>query len=176
MKSFLFSILSVVLAATAAQAQSSENQLVTDKNGNAMLLGKCPRTALLDSPFVTWFSSQYDQYLVDSTTCRFIRPLLTDKAITIFMGTWCGDSRREVPRMLKMLDCCGFPESSLTVIMVSNADTAYKKSPGHEEEGRNIVRVPTLIVQDKEREVGRIVEYPRVSLEKDLLAILQKQE
>lgn len=91
------------------------------------------------------------------------------------MGTWCGDSKREVPRILKMLDCCGFKERDVNLIMVSNKDSLYKKSPQHEEAGKNIVRVPTIIIEQKGLEVGRIVEFPKISLEKDMLAILRNE-
>ena len=152
------------------------NQLSKDARGNEMLLGKCTRTALLQAPFADWFKPNYDSYVVDSFTCNFIRPLLADKSITIFMGTWCGDSRREVPRVLKMLDCCGFPMNDLRLIMVGNGDSLYKKSPQHEEAGKNIVRVPTIIVEQKGNEFGRIIEFPITSMEKDLLAILRKEK
>lgn len=152
------------------------NQISKDARGNDMLLGKCTRDAFLKQPFADWFKPTYDSYLVDSFTCNFIRPLLAGKSITIFMGTWCGDSRREVPRVLKMLDCCGFPMNQLTLIMVSNTDSMYKKTPLHEEAGRNIVRVPTIIVEQKGAEIGRIIEFPVTSLEKDLLTILRKEK
>jgi thiol-disulfide isomerase/thioredoxin len=151
------------------------NQLSKDSRGNDMLLGKCTRSALLQSPFADWFKPNYDSYIVDSFTCNFIRPLLAGKSITIFMGTWCGDSKREVPRVLKMLDCCGFSEKNLTLVMVSNKDSLYKKSPQHEEAGKNIVRVPTIIIQQKGAEIGRIIEFPKTSLEKDMLSILRKE-
>lgn len=152
------------------------NQLSKDSRGNDMLLGNCTRTALLQSPFVDWYKPNYDSYLVDSFTCNFIRPLLAGKSITIFLGTWCGDSKREVPRVLKMLDCCGFSSNNLTLIMVSNRDSLYKKSPQHEEAGKNIVRVPTIIIEQKGVEIGRIIEFPKTSLEKDLLSILRKEQ
>ena len=152
------------------------NQLSKDSRDNDMLLGKCTRTALLQAPFVDWFKPNYDSYVVDSFTCNFIRPLLTGKSITIFMGTWCGDSKREVPRVLKMLDCCNFPANNLTLVMVSNKDSLYKKSPQHEEAGKNIVRVPTIIIAQKGEEIGRIIEFPVTSLEKDMLSILKKEK
>jgi hypothetical protein len=74
-----------------------------------------------------------------------------------------------------MLDCCGFSEKNITLVMVSNKDSLYKKSPQHEEAGKNIVRVPTIIIEQKGSEVGRIVEFPKTSLEKDLLSILRKE-
>lgn len=162
------------LLALAQQAGTSTDTLPTDAAGRPMLLGKQPREALLQAPFADWFRANYQAYLVDSFTCQFIRPLLADKHLSIFMGTWCGDSKREVPRLLKMQDCCGFPASQLTLIMVNNHASMYKQSPGHEEAGRNILRVPTLIVESNGKEVGRLIEYPVVSLEKDLLAILRQ--
>ena len=161
------------------------NQIDKDSRGNDMLLGKCTKEALQKAPFAEWYKSNYDSYVVDSFTCNFIRPLLTGKSITIFMGTWCGDSKREVPRVLKMLECCNFPNANLTMIMVSNKDSLYKKSPQHEEAGKNIVRVPTVIIEQKAGlsdkvgqgvEIGRIIEFPVTSLEKDLLAILKKEK
>jgi hypothetical protein len=75
-----------------------------------------------------------------------------------------------------MLDCCNFPSEQLNLIMVGNQGDAYKKSPLHEEEGRNIVRVPTIIIEDTGKETGRIVESPIMSLEKDLLSILRNEK
>jgi len=64
----------------------------------------------------------------------------------------------------------------LTLVMVGNNDSLYKKSPQHEEAGKNIVRVPTIIVDQKGVEIGRIIEFPVSSLEKDLLTILRKEK
>ena len=87
------------------------------------------------------------------------------------MGTWCGDSRREVPRMYKILDHSQVKPSQIQLINLNNSDTAYKQSPTHEERGLNILRVPTLLIFENGREVGRVVESPVISLEKDILAI-----
>ena len=178
---FIIIIISVVAISSCSVFRNSSspvlvNQISKDSRGNDMLLGKCTRAVLLQSPFADWFKPNYDSYIVDSFTCNFIRPLLANKSITIFMGTWCGDSRREVPRVLKMLDCCGFPMNDLALVMVGNSDSLYKKSPQHEEAGKNIVRVPTIIVEQKNAEIGRIIESPITSLEKDLLAILRKEK
>ena len=178
---FIIIIISVIAISSCSVPRKSSspvlvNQISKDSRGNDMLLGKCTRAVLLQSPFADWFKPNYDSYIVDSFTCNFIRPLLANKSITIFMGTWCGDSRREVPRVLKMLDCCGFPMNDLALVMVGNSDSLYKKSPQHEEAGKNIVRVPTIIVEQKNAEIGRIIESPITSLEKDLLAILRKEK
>ena len=178
---FIILIISIFIVSSCAVNKNSSskvliNQISKDARGNDMLLGRCTRDALMKAPFSDWFRPNYDSYTVDSFTCNFIRPLLTGKSITIFMGSWCGDSRREVPRVLKMLDCCGFPMNNLSLIMVSNKDSLYKKSPQHEEAGKNIVRVPTIIVEQKGTELGRIIEFPVTSMEKDMLSILKKEK
>ena len=152
------------------------NTKVKDERVNEMLLGHCSRSCLLESPFKEWFLKNYSDYSLDSVTAEKLVPLLKDKTIVVFMGTWCGDSRREVPRFIKLLDHCGVPESALKLVMVDYRDGAYKQSPQHEERGKNIFRVPTFLVYAVNKELGRIIEFPKESLEKDLLNILDGKE
>jgi hypothetical protein len=156
-------------------AQTSYNYEVKDKNGNLLLLGKSTRGRLQQAPFDSWFNSAYNDYVVDSASAKELKTLLKGKRILIFMGTWCGDSRREVPRMYKLLDYCGISASQIELVNVDYHDSAYKQSPTHEERGLQIHRVPDLLVYDKQQEIGRIVESPVVSWEKDLLAILKDE-
>jgi len=173
---FSWAVISLLIIYSTVSAQEQFfYKKVKDVNGDEMLLGECKPAALKQQPFASWYFQSWQEYKVDSATCNFIRPLLADKKLLLFMGTWCGDSRREVPRMLKMLECCNFPMQNLTLIMVSNEHSVYKQSPTHEEQGRNIVRVPTLIILKDGTETGRIIEFPVISLEKDLLAILSEQ-
>ncbi len=76
------------------------------------------------------------------------------------MATWCGDSKREVPRMLKVLNLCGVPPTAIEIINVGRGEQDYKQSPTHEERGKNIHRVPTFIVYQNGKELNRIVEFP----------------
>ena len=170
----IISCIAILDSAASAQNPVNINQIFRDSAGNEILVGKCTIESLSEAPFSSWFRQNYDAYIVDTATCKFLSPLLKDKKITIFLGTWCGDSKRQVPAILKMLDCCNFPKENLTLIMVSNQPAQYKQSPQHEEKGRNILRVPTLIIEDHQVEIGRIIEYPVVSLEKDMLSIVRK--
>lgn len=147
---------------------------VKDAAGNKMLLGTFTKKALLSSPYNTWFEKNYNDYKIDSVMASQLKPLLKNKSVQLFMGTWCGDSRREIPRMFKLLDYCGVPEKNIQLIMVNNADSAYKQSPTHEEKGKYIFRVPDLLVYEEGKELGRIVESPVATLEKDLLDIFKQ--
>jgi thiol-disulfide isomerase/thioredoxin len=174
----VIAIISFIIACTprlANQPAPVTNREATDKKGNLILLGKCTRERLTKPPFDSWFNKNYAAYSVDSNTANQLKPLLKHKQFLLFMGTWCGDSRREVPRIYKILDYCHIKPSQLQLITLNNSDTAYKQSPGHEEKGLNIKRVPTLLVFENHREQERIVESPVVSLEKDLLAIVTAQ-
>ncbi len=150
------------------------NQEITNENGQPMLLGHCSISAFQNHNFRDWFNTNFDAFVIDTATVELIKPLLKKKEITIFMGTWCGDSKQQVPKMIKILLAAKFDTNRLSIITVGNGADMYKKSPQGEEVGLNIQRVPTLIVYNKKKEIGRFVEYPVVSLEKDLLRILLK--
>lgn len=148
------------------------NQEIVNENGQPMLLGHCSISAFQKDNFKDWFNINFNSFVIDTATVELIKPLLKKKTITIFMGTWCGDSKEQVPKMIKILLAAGFDTTRLSIITVGNGADMYKKSPQGEELGLNIQRVPTLIVYHKKKEIGRFIEYPVVSLEKDLLRIL----
>ena len=56
--------------------------------------------------------------------------------------------------------------------MHTASGTMNRQSPGHEEQGNNLVRVPTYILYKGKKEIGRIIDAPKESFEKDLLKIL----
>jgi thiol-disulfide isomerase/thioredoxin len=171
----VFIILTMLSYHTNAQNTKNVNLEVTDSKGNLILLGQTTRERLQQAPFSDWFNKNYQDYIVDSATAAQLKPLVKGKQFDIFMATWCGDSRREVPRMYKILDYLGVDATHIRLINVNNHDSAYKQSPTHEERGLNIIRVPDLLIYESNKETGRIIEYPVVSLEKDLLAILTRQ-
>jgi tetratricopeptide (TPR) repeat protein len=147
-----------------------------DKSGRPMLLGIHLEEDLRQAPYAEWFNKNYSDYTVDSATADQLKPVLNGKHFEIFMGTWCGDSKREVPRMFKVLEYAGVKPSQIKCIMVDNRDTSYKQSPAHEEKDKNIHRVPDLVVYDGGKEINRIIESPVISLEKDLLSIAGKND
>lgn len=156
----------------AVQKTAYANTLTTSKTGSPVLLGHCSLNMLQHPPFKTWYDTMYAGYKTDAATIQQLQPLISNRTVEIFLGTWCGDSRREVPRVIKVLQEAHFDTSHLVLIFTGNEPDLYKQSPQHEERGKFIHRVPTIIVYNKGKEEGRIVETPVVSLEKDLLAIV----
>ncbi|MEE9361808.1 MAG: thioredoxin domain-containing protein [Cellulophaga sp.] len=165
--SFLFFLLTIN---TYGQ---SINTKVTDKKGNEKLLGIVNRNGLTKDSFNKWFTPNYEAYLVNQGIVDLFKEVLKKEyRITVFFGSWCGDSKRELPKFYKILDAAGFPEERLTVVGVDNSTEAYKKSPTGEEKGLNIHRVPTFIFYKDGKEVNRIIEFPKETLERDMLTII----
>lgn len=135
------------------------------------LEGITSQAALKETPYSTWFNRNYDNYKLDETTVKAIKKNLKGVTVKAFMGTWCGDSRREIPHFYKLLEKVGFDENDLEMIAVDRR----KKTADNLEDGLNIIRVPTFIFYKKGKEMGRYVEYARETLEKDILKILTKK-
>lgn len=137
------------------------------------LWGKIPTQVLWANPYAEWFKPAHDQYRTDSTILPTLQLAMEGCRFQLFLGTWCGDSKREVPKIVKILEALGCPSDNLSIVALSNLDHAYKKGPLGEEKGLNIIRVPSLLVSRNGTALGRIVEYPVESWEKDLLKILR---
>lgn len=152
------------------------NSLTVDKKGNAILLGEINRKGLTKDSFNKWFSKNYDEYLVNKKVVKLLKSSLKEYDIKVFLGTWCGDSQREVPNFYKVLDAASFPENQLKVIAIDRTEDAYKQSPHGEEKGLNIHRVPTFIFYKDGKEVNRIVESPKETLERDMFKIVSNKK
>lgn len=137
-----------------------------------MLLGKISVSDLKATPYADWFIDGYEIYDVKGTKMEDLKTLLDGVNIKLFMGTWCPDSQREVPHFYKILDALEFPSQNSELVAVNRK----KKTPDQLEEGLNILRVPTFIFYKDGKELGRIVEYPIISLEADMLKILSGKE
>ncbi len=93
---------------------------------------------------------------------------LDNVEIYVFFGSWCSDSQEYVPRFVKILKTLSFPEERTYYIAVNRE----KQDPEGLATEKMIEKVPTFIVIRDGLEIGRIVEQPDKSLEKDLAAIL----
>lgn len=114
------------------------------------------------------FAEVYRRAVIGPEFVELIRESAGDAEYLVFVGTWCGDSRREVPRFLRIAEEAGIPPER---IRLYNLDRT-KTSPDGLTARWEIERVPTFIVLRGGREIGRIVERPRSTLEGDLLMIL----
>ncbi len=113
------------------------------------------------------FQENFDQYEVLEATAK----IPADVSVLIFFGTWCHDSQREVPKMLKILEAVGFSQDSMKMVTLD-----YSKT---DPEGLAIANAveftPTFIFFREQKEVGRIVEKPATTLEESMIELLVQQ-
>lgn len=145
----------------------------TSAQDTSMLVGPGNRSDIWAAPYNQWSVPNYDHYQPEAEVLAKLKSKdVSGLSIVIVMGTWCSDSRREVPHFLKVLDLLSFPQDKVQFIFVDR-----QKDDGNDKAKQlKIKKVPTFIVYsaDKPKEFGRIVETPRKTLEKDLLHILHK--
>ena len=89
--------------------------------------------------------------------------------MTVVFGTWCGDSKEFVPRILKTVHAAANPRISVKLVALDN-DFLH---PQDVIARWRVINVPTVIVESGGVEVGRITETPAVkTMEEDVAAIL----
>jgi len=138
-------------------------------HNQSILVGLCSREGLVNfSPFKAHYDDEYFQYEPEPRVIEDLKSLLTSLEVTIVLGTWCGDSLREVPRLLKVLDLLEIPQNDITIIAVDQS----KSIPEETIEELQIEKVPTIIIYKDGLEIGRIVETPIETFEKDILYLL----
>ncbi|MBV8201154.1 MAG: hypothetical protein JOZ15_11080, partial [Acidobacteria bacterium] len=113
----------------------------------------------------------------DLAAARALAAVAPGAEVTVLLGTWCTDSRREISRLWKALDAIGAgagggPRGGLPFTLTYIGVDEAKKQPAAAVAAAGLEYVPTLIVRRDGREVGRIVESAPHGVEVDLLALL----
>tara|TARA_B100000446_G_scaffold59089_1_gene54986 strand:+ start:66539 stop:67036 length:498 start_codon:yes stop_codon:yes gene_type:complete len=89
---------------------------------------------------------------------------LAGKELIVLLGSWCHDSAREVPRLIKLLD-----ESKVELSKITFVTVGYDK---RDEAGialaHDLQYTPTFIIKHNGVEVNRVVEKPSGTLAQDL--------
>ena len=142
------------------------------KNTSGDLVGITARSDFDQQPYTNWFQHYYNSYSIDKSTAKKLKKAFKGVTIKAFMGTWCGDSKRETPKFYKLLASAEFNLKNLEMITVNRG----KRTPDNLQRGYEIRRVPTFIFYKKGKEIGRYVEYARETLDKDILKILTGKE
>lgn len=150
---------------------SSFSQSKEDRNGN--LIGYLEKIDLNQGKYKVWFKKTYKTYEPNSKVVKKIKKSLKNITVKTFFGTWCHDSKREVPRFFKIMEAAEFNlKDNFQMIGI----TRGKKTPDNLQEGYNIKHTPTFIFYEKGKEIGRYVEHPKETMEKDILKIISKKK
>lgn len=155
---------------SAQELNKKTHDKVHDKE---ILINICDRKGLTSFPeFKEMYDPLYASYEPDSKILTQSKTRFNDKTVKIVFGSWCSDSKVNVPHFFKILDALNVDEKKIILIAVDG----NKKAEGDIIDSLNITLVPTFIIYDKKGvELGRITEGPKTTLEGDLLEILNKQ-
>ncbi len=171
-KALIILIILFVLFPLATSAQEKIYNIETESVSeyvDKILNGPITKEGLVKLPYKVWFNKSYKTYVVDTNTLKNIkRKKLKDLKILVFMGTWCHDSNREIPRLIRVCEELGiYDQLELYGVDVN------KKSQQKREEGYNIRKTPTIILLKDGKEIARILEQPEISFEQDFEKILK---
>lgn len=127
----------------------------------APLAGELTQTHLLAQ--YSQFNDEFKQFQPTQQDIKSIKKL-AGKELLVLFGTWCHDSQREVPRLLKLLD-----ESKVNIKSLKLVAVGYdKRDPQGIAEQYNLAYTPTIIVFDNGKEIARMIEKPAQSIAVDL--------
>ena len=118
----------------------------------APMLGHVTRAQV--RAYAPWQPLFAEPYVPDPAVAAAIRAHSGGLTVLLVMGTWCPDSRREMPRFFAIMDGAGIGDAQLTMVGV---DRTKKDAEGLTEKW-GITRVPTFVFLRNGQEVGRVVE------------------
>lgn len=161
------------VAETAVVVSEPERPRTNFQRPETWLMGYFQHDLLVRPPHDEWFVPQYNSYEPnEELVFKIMESNMAEVSVLIVMGTWCPDTRREVPRFFKLADQCGMTRMKITLL---GADM-NKFAPIGDYDKLGILKVPTFIIYRNNIEAGRIIEYPQTSLEGDLAEILLKKQ
>ncbi|MBS1624145.1 MAG: thioredoxin family protein [Bacteroidetes bacterium] len=170
MRQSSYIIIAALLALVSCTPRHSL-MVTKDKDGSKMLIGTTQRTALHDPAFA-WFDRGYTAYKPTAAPLSVIKGQAASLHIEIFGGTWCDDTQQLLPRFYKVADAAGITDAHITLHLVGRDKTTKDGSAAR----FKITNVPTFIVLKGDKEIGRITETTRHSIEADLAEILTDKD
>ena len=113
-----------------------------------------------------YMNFQYDDGMLETIKEKIGAGLKID----VYLGTWCGDSRNNIPKFIKIID--GLEVGDNLQVNYFNVERKPKPDVIYYVEELKVERVPTFIFYREGKEIGRIVENPTNSLVEDFLEII----
>ncbi|GHA27542.1 hypothetical protein GCM10007103_06190 [Salinimicrobium marinum] len=153
-------------------AAATENIAEQEAEQEEMLTGVISKKDLQQAPYNSWFEPTFNSYEPSSEVLEVIKNNINDYEIEIFMGTWCADSQREIPKLFKILEESDYDLEKLEIVAVDRNKTL----PKNVEHTAEFQMVPTIIFYKNEEEVNRFVEFSQESFEEDIAKIVSGEE
>lgn len=131
-----------------------------------LLVGSTTTDLLFQS--VDKFSNNYQAFEPTLDDRKRVKDWPRNLHIDVYFGTWCHDSEREVPKLLKLASLS--PQTNINLVALDYS----KQDPKGRAKQQSVKYTPTIIVYLHNKEIGRIVERPKTSITEDIEAMLAK--
>ena len=112
------------------------------------------------------------RYTPDEEAIKYLSEIRDSVTIHVLFGTWCHDSKKQIPAFMKTLEVANNPNINVEYVAVSRKKAEPKELVDH----WDLKLTPTFIIVRRGKEYGRIIEEPVTSLEGDLVSILKSGE
>ncbi|MFN5217189.1 MAG: thioredoxin family protein [Sphingomonadales bacterium] len=114
--------------------------------------------------------TEYNSYIPDYQTMDGLRKYWNDSiTVKVIGGNWCSDTRRELPRLCRVLDGVGANADNFGYYKVNKEKQPLSQDFSAE---YPVKKVPSVFVFRSGKLVGQIIETPSKSWESNLLKLL----
>lgn len=172
----LKSTLSLLLAffcLQAARAQQKWYEVLPDAEEKKLYRGLLTVADIKGDTSFTWYPENLKYYKPNAALVEAFKAKAGKFHLMVFAGTWCHDSQAILPKYLACAEAAGLPDSVFTIVAADRQKTTL----GQLHKVFNVTLVPTIIVMQEGKEVGRISEYGASGLpDAELAALIGKIE
>jgi hypothetical protein len=110
-----------------------------------------------------------NEYMPQPSAIEFLAQVAFPVKIEIYYGHWCSDSVNNIPKFLKIMELAANPAFETEFWSVEKMKQGEKRGPVN---NRQLKAIPTFVIFLEGKELGEIIENPVVSIEEDLVTII----
>jgi hypothetical protein len=164
-------VLLLALPACGGAPEAADSMPAEGEDEQPPLVGPVTR-AEIEAHQPDWVAAEVEA-APDAEAAQALTRVEPGAEVTVYLGTWCSDSKRELSRLWRGLDDAGvFAEDDLPFAIEYVAVDREKTDPAGRAAAAGIEYVPTFVVSRGGEEAGRMVEESVAGIEHDLLALL----
>ena len=163
-------LLLCILLSYQAFCQNINKEILDPQLNKTVMVGYCNMAGLEKGEFGESFKAEFEKYKPKGKYIERLKPVIDQVEFTVVLGTWCGDSKEQVPRFYKILKETGYNNKRVKSIGVDRNKSAVLVDIKE----LSILRVPTFIIYKNGIEIGRIIETPEKQLERDLWTLINE--
>jgi thiol-disulfide isomerase/thioredoxin len=165
----VFITFTLITSCASSKLSAGKDYITVPDDRAKILSGKINRTILESDTAFAWFKDNMQWGEADASAISAIQKNASKFSLVVVIGTWCHDSNNLLPKLYRLLDKSGYPDSKVLLIAVDRNKKSYKNL----QEKYSITNTPTFIVIQNGKEVGRVTEYGKTGyMEKELGEII----